>query len=164
MLTKPGGLQSQSRPSKSKSFNTRMLATRQAKKADLNSGHSTGKITASGVEPGLHGDGFGGEAGDVFMGLAAAFGVGVEHVLDGREFCAGSVRQDRFDDFRNCQKWKALVEEGGYGHFVGGIQGTRQGSTFLHGFASEAETGKATRGGFFEIEAAELGPVELDLL
>ena len=57
-----------------------------------------------------------------------------------------------------------MIEEGGNGDFIGGVQGTRQRATFLHGFASQAEAGKTARGGFLEVEAAEFGPIELDLL
>jgi len=106
----------------------------------------------------------GGQGGDLFGGLAASFAVGVEDIVDGSEFGAGGAGQDAVDDLGDAEEREAIFEEGGDGDFVGGVESGGIGATFFHGFAGEAEAGETARGGLFEIEAAEGGPIELDLL
>ena len=103
--------------------------------------------------------GLGGEGGDFFGGLAAGFGVGGEDIVDRGELGARRAGEDAFDDLGNAHEGQAILEEG-----RNGIEGARERATFFHGFAGEAETGEAARGSLLEIEALELGPVELNLL
>jgi len=99
-----------------------------------------------------------------FGGLATGFGVGREDVVDGIELGARRVGEDGFNDFGDAEEWKAVVEKSSDSDFIGGVEGAGECTTLLQGFASETETGKSARGGFLEVEAAEFGPVELDLL
>ena len=101
---------------------------------------------------------------DGFGGLATGLGVGGENVVDGVEFGARGTLEDAFDDFRDAGEGETILEKGGDGDFVGGVECGGMRATFLHGFAGQAEAGEAAGGGFFEIKAAESGPVELDVL
>ena len=80
------------------------------------------KLRVNNAAP-LHGYGFGGEARDFFGGLAAGFSVGGKNVGYGIKFCAGGAGEDGFDYPGDGEEGEAMVEEGGYGYFIGGVEG-----------------------------------------
>lgn len=102
--------------------------------------------------------------GDFLGGLAAGFGVGGEHVVDGGELNARRAGEDALDDFGDAEVGQAMIEKRGDGDFVGCVEGAGQGAAFFERFTGETQTGETTRGSFGEVEAAEFGPVQMDLI
>src|SRR5271154_3531781 len=74
-----------------------------------------------------------------------------------------SADEDAFDYFGDAEEWELAFEEGGYGDFVGGVEGGGMGASLFHGFARDPEARETAGAGLFEIEALEFGPIESDV-
>src|SRR5882762_6844291 len=96
----------------------------------------------------------------LFAGHAAGFGVRCEDVGDGGHLNLWHPVQHTLDHFRDTREGEPPLEECFDGDFVRGVEGAGIRAFLAQRFAGQPQTREPPRGDLFEIEPAELGPIQ----
>ena len=95
-----------------------------------------------------------------FPGHAARFGIGRQHVGDGRHLDLRSPREHSLDHFGDAGKRNPPIEKRLDGHFVRRVEGAWISALLPQRLARQTQARKTARRNLFEIEAAQLAPVQ----